>query len=79
MKNALDSNIMQTKTVGNIVELLKRVRTITKTSTDNAKDINEEIDFVIGYYNKTKKRATHKKDISFVYNKSSNGMYKVNI
>ena len=77
MKKTLDNNIMQTKTVHSIVELLKRTKLITKTSTDMAKDINREIDFVINFYNKSKRKVRRDRKVDLTYSGKPTGVYKV--
>tara|TARA_R110002051_G_scaffold254787_2_gene313763 strand:+ start:30 stop:266 length:237 start_codon:yes stop_codon:yes gene_type:complete len=78
MKNALDSNIMQTKTVETIVDLLKKVKTITKTSTDDAESINQEIDFIINFHNKSVRKIKRRKELG-IQNRGFSGIYKVNM
>ena len=79
MKKTLDNNIMQTKTVQSIVELLERTKLITKTSTVMAKDINREIDFVINFYNKSKRKAKRDRKVDLTYIGKATGVYKVNM
>jgi len=45
--SAMDTNILQTKTVANIVEVLKQARTITKNHTKHCRDINTAIDMIV--------------------------------
>tara|TARA_R110000823_G_scaffold217544_1_gene346876 strand:+ start:434 stop:673 length:240 start_codon:yes stop_codon:yes gene_type:complete len=77
MKKTLDNNIMQTKTVQSIVELLERTKLITKTSTVMAKDINREIDFVINFYNKSKRKVRRDRKVDLTYSGKPTGVYKV--
>tara|TARA_R100000963_G_scaffold29661_1_gene20801 strand:- start:1292 stop:1531 length:240 start_codon:yes stop_codon:yes gene_type:complete len=79
MKKTLDNNIMQTKTVHSIVELLKRTKLITKTSTVMAKDINREIDFVINFYNKSKRKVRRDRKVDLTYTGKTTGVYKVHM
>ena len=44
---AMDTNILQTKTVASIIEVLKQAKTITKNHTRYCKDINIAIDMII--------------------------------
>jgi hypothetical protein len=43
----MDTNILQTKTVANIIEVLKLAKSITKSHTRHCKDINMTINMVI--------------------------------
>ena len=44
---AMDTNILQTRTVASIVEVLKEARTITKNHTRHCKDVNEAIERIV--------------------------------
>jgi hypothetical protein len=54
----LDQSILQTKTAGYLVYLLKLARTITKTGSNHCKEINDKIDYAVVKHEKAK-RTTH--------------------
>jgi len=49
---AMDTNILQTKTVSSIVKILKEARDITKVHTKHCKDVNTAIDLIIKRHEK---------------------------
>jgi|TARA_R110000824_G_scaffold298022_2_gene486236 hypothetical protein len=53
----LDTSILQTKTAGKLVNLLKLARTITKTGSNRCKRINDSIENVVGHHAKAVKKV----------------------
>ena len=79
MKKNLDSNILQTKTVEAIIELLQRAREITKNNTRYAKDVNRDIDFVLKCHETASKIAKRGKRPTILSDNHFTGIYKVNL
>jgi hypothetical protein len=57
----LDTSILQTKTVGHLIYILKLARTITKTGSNQCKEINNKIEDAVAKHEKAK-RKTHLQD-----------------
>lgn len=53
----LDDNILQSKTVCKIVDVLKDARTITKTGSNQCKKINKDIEIIVQAHEKAVKRT----------------------
>lgn len=53
----LDDNILQSKTVCNIVDVLKDARTITKTGSNQCTKINKDIEMIVQAHEKAVKKT----------------------
>tara|TARA_R110002020_G_scaffold23348_1_gene77784 strand:+ start:96 stop:335 length:240 start_codon:yes stop_codon:yes gene_type:complete len=79
MKKNLDSSILQTKTVGTIIDLLKRAREVTRNNTRLAKDVNRDIDFVLRCYKTASNISKRGKRPTILSDNHFTGIYKVNL
>ena len=79
MRRGLDSNILQTKTVETIIDLLKRTKKITKKNTSHAKEINREIDLNIKCHKTAKSQARRGRQPVLVSGNNFTGSYKLNL
>ena len=79
MKKNLDSSILQTKTVGTIIDLLKRAREVTRNNTRLAKDVNRDIDFVLRFYKTASNISKSGKSPTILSDNHFTGIYKVNL
>jgi hypothetical protein len=75
---SLDTSILQTKTVGEIVEVLKRARGIAKENTRCAKGIVREAEMVIAAFEKAE-RKTKRVSKEVLSNRSLSKPYTVNL
>ena len=74
----LDTSILQTKTVGEIVRVLKKAKGIAKENTRCAKDIVREAEMVIAAFEKAE-RKTKKVSQEVLSNRSLTTPYTVNL
>tara|TARA_R100000742_G_C4269308_1_gene87792 strand:+ start:384 stop:617 length:234 start_codon:yes stop_codon:yes gene_type:complete len=73
----LDPNIMQTKTMGKVVNTLKKVRNRLRIADD--KDLKREVVFIIKEYEKNISRMKNHKKTEVLSDNSFTGVYKVNL
>ena len=73
----LDTSILQTKTAGRLVHLLKLARTITKTGSNHCKSINDKIDNTVMNHEKAMRKMKPRVDKKLVtsYNNKINYNY----
>ena len=79
MKKNLDSSILQTKTVGAIIDLLKRARKVTKNNTRLAKDVNRDIDFVLRCHKTASKIPKRGKRPTILSDNHFTAKYRINL
>ena len=77
MHQNLDPNIMQTKTMGKIVNTLKKVRKVLRVA-DN-KELKDEVNFIIKTHDKNINRVKKNKRSEILSDNSFTGVYKVNL
>ena len=77
MHQNLDPNIMQTKTMGKIVNTLKKVRKVLRVA-DN-KELKDEVNFIIKTLEKNINRVKKNKRSEILSDNSFTGVYKVNL
>jgi hypothetical protein len=56
----LDTSILQTKTVGHLVGLLKLARGITKTGSNHCKGVNEKIEKTVILHDRAMRKVKQK-------------------
>ena len=76
----LDDSILQSKTANTLINILKEARTITKTSNNSCKAINEKIEYCVEMHDKVinKVKAGKQKE-TFIQKSTFNGRYRVNL
>ena len=79
MRKNLYNNILQTKTVEAIIDLLKRARKVTKNNTKYAKDVNKDIDLVVKFHKKATGQAKRGRQPTVISDNHFTGTYKLNL
>ena len=74
----LNTSILQTKTVGEIVKVLKKARGIAKVNTRGAEDIIREAEMVIAAFERAE-RKTKRVSQEVLSNRSLSTPYTVNL
>ena len=74
----LNTSILQTKTVGEIVKVLKKAKGIAKENTRGAEDIIREAEMVIAAFEKAE-RKTRRVSQEVLSNRSLTTPYTVNL
>ena len=74
----LNTSILQTKTVGEIVKVLKKARGIAKVNTRGAEDIIREAEMVIAAFERAE-RKTKRVSKEVLSNRSLSKPYTVNL
>jgi len=77
MMENLDPNIMQTKTMGKVVNTLRKVRKTLRVA-DN-KELKGEVDFIIKMHEKNIRRMKNNKKSEILSDNSFTGVYKVKL